>query len=123
MSLNHQFPADLVTFTEEILNRELHFLCSSFPRSTEIHALNNPALSSIPLRRKCSNSELFWSVFPHIRTEYGDTPYLFAFSLNAGKTDQNNSKTDTVHAVYYLKKIQVCMKSRGLIKVLLTWKI
>ena len=25
---NPQFPADLVTFTEEILNRKLHFLCS-----------------------------------------------------------------------------------------------
>ena len=25
---NPQFPADLVTFTEEILNVKLHFLCS-----------------------------------------------------------------------------------------------
>ena len=25
-----QFPADLVTFTEEILNRKFHFLCSVF---------------------------------------------------------------------------------------------
>ena len=25
---NSQFPADLVTFTEEILNRKFHFLCS-----------------------------------------------------------------------------------------------
>ena len=25
---NPQFPADLVTFTEEILNGKLHFLCS-----------------------------------------------------------------------------------------------
>ena len=28
MSPNRQLPADLVTFTEEILNRKLHFLCS-----------------------------------------------------------------------------------------------
>ena len=28
MSPNAQFPADLVTFTEEILNGKLHFLCS-----------------------------------------------------------------------------------------------
>ena len=28
MSPNPQFPTDLVTFTEEILNRKLHFLCS-----------------------------------------------------------------------------------------------
>ena len=28
---NPQFPADLVTFTEEILNRKLRFLCSVSP--------------------------------------------------------------------------------------------
>ena len=28
MGPNLQFPADLVTFTEEILNGKLHFLCS-----------------------------------------------------------------------------------------------
>ena len=28
MCPNLQFPADLVTFTEEILNEKLHFLCS-----------------------------------------------------------------------------------------------
>ena len=28
MRTNPQFPMDLVTFTEEILNGELHFLCS-----------------------------------------------------------------------------------------------
>ena len=28
--LNPQFPADLVTFTEEILNGRLHFLCSEY---------------------------------------------------------------------------------------------
>ena len=29
MSPNPQFPVDLVTFTEEILNGKLHFLCST----------------------------------------------------------------------------------------------
>ena len=28
MGLNPQFPADLVTFADEILNGKLHFLCS-----------------------------------------------------------------------------------------------
>ena len=27
---NPQFPADLVTFTEEILNGKVHFLCSDY---------------------------------------------------------------------------------------------
>ena len=36
MRLNPQFPMDLVTFTEEIPNGKLHFLCSatSFPKSS-----------------------------------------------------------------------------------------
>ena len=34
MSPNPQFPADLVTFTEEILNGKLYFLCSVICVST-----------------------------------------------------------------------------------------
>ena len=34
MWLNAQFSADLVTFTEEILNGKLHFLCSVIRRSS-----------------------------------------------------------------------------------------
>ena len=30
MWLNPQFPADLITFTEEILNGKLDFLCSAY---------------------------------------------------------------------------------------------
>ena len=30
MRPNSEFPADLVTFIEEILNRKLHFLCSVY---------------------------------------------------------------------------------------------
>ena len=39
------------------------------------------------LRKRCPYSELFWSVFSSIRTEYGkiDAPHFFAFSPNAGK--------------------------------------
>ena len=33
MCPNPQFPADLVTFTEEIGNGKLHFLCSEKPPS------------------------------------------------------------------------------------------
>ena len=35
---NPQFPADLVTFTEEILNGKVHFLCSEievYPQKTQ----------------------------------------------------------------------------------------
>ena len=44
MWLNPQFPADLVTFTEEILNGKLHFLCSgstlSYQWKSQIFGLN-----------------------------------------------------------------------------------
>ena len=33
-----QFPADLLTFTEEILNGELHFLCSENLWAYEFHS-------------------------------------------------------------------------------------
>ena len=45
------------------------------------------------LRKKCPYSELFWSAFSHIRTEYGEirsiSPYLVQMRENA---DQNNSE-------------------------------
>ena len=33
---NPKFPGDLVTFTEEILNEKLHFLCSFSPYDIHI---------------------------------------------------------------------------------------
>ena len=43
------------------------------------------------LRKKCPNSELFWSAFSRIRTEYGEvrsiSPYSVRMQENA---DQNN---------------------------------
>ena len=47
----------------------------------------------ISLREKCPYSELFWSVFLRIRTEYGETqsisPYLVRMRED---TDQKNSE-------------------------------
>ena len=42
------------------------------------------------LCEKCQYSELFWSVFSRIRTEYGEI--LPVFSWNAENTDVNNSE-------------------------------
>ena len=44
---------------------------------------------SISQREKCPYSELFWSVFSRIRTEYRISPYSARMREN---TDQNNSK-------------------------------
>ena len=51
MRPNPQFPADLVTFTEEIPNGKLHFLCSG---ATEmpIKTMNLNLNSSVPLEIK-----------------------------------------------------------------------
>ena len=47
---NPQFPADLVTFTEEILNGKLHFLCSDVnPISTKGNAQGETTSNFLPL--------------------------------------------------------------------------
>ena len=45
--LNPPFPADLVTFTEEIFNAKLHFLCSVLAATTNITILKGE-LGSVP---------------------------------------------------------------------------
>ena len=52
---NPQFPADLVTFIEEILNRKLHFLCSGTFHNisvTEIGFAIHPTKSIIVPKQK-----------------------------------------------------------------------
>ena len=52
-----------------------------------------PQIMLLMLRKKCLYSELFWSVFSRIQTEYGEirsiSPYSVRMRANA---DQNNSK-------------------------------
>ena len=60
------------------------------PKKSLLHFhLRTPFLVTIfsILHEKCPYLEFFWSVFSHIRTEYGeiDTLYLFVFGPNAGK--------------------------------------
>ena len=42
---SYQFPADLVTFTEEILNEKLHFLCSEIFLH-KMHSIENSRMNS-----------------------------------------------------------------------------
>ena len=45
------------------------------------------------LREKCLYSELFWSVFSRIRTEYGEILRISPYSVRMWENaDQNNSK-------------------------------
>ena len=46
----------------------------------------------LPLCKKCPYSELFWSAFSYIRTEYGEIRSIFPYSVRVRKnTDQNKS--------------------------------
>ena len=61
---NPQFPADLVTFTDEILNGKLHFLCSVFLRILSVLGVfRDPGCTSV----LCifSNNQLQVSLFRH----------------------------------------------------------
>ena len=55
---------------------------------------------SRPLHEKCPNKEIFLiRIFPHLDWIRRDTPYLFLFSLNAGKYGPEKTPyLDTFHA-------------------------
>ena len=45
------------------------------------------------LRKKCPYSELFWSAFSRIRTEYGEILRFFPYSVRMRENaDHNNSE-------------------------------
>ena len=47
----------------------------------------------LPLHKKCSYSELFWSVFSHIRATYGEILRISPYSVRMWENvDQNNSE-------------------------------
>ena len=79
---NPQFPADLTAFTEEILDGKLHFLSIDFCKIESL-VLNETTFHSSLYNKKKTSSNIhcvksveiqsfFWSVFSHIRTEYGE---------------------------------------------------
>ena len=86
-------------------------------------------ISSKSLRKKCPYSELFWSAFSHIRTEYGEILRIFPYSVrmreNVGKMwTRITSKTDTFYASQLLNFLTISRVSDGfcsLTIVLKTW--
>ena len=65
-----------------------------FPNVVSTVSLNisNNSLKDT-LRKKCSYSESFWSVFSRIRTEYGKILCIYPYSVQMWEnTDQNNSE-------------------------------
>ena len=54
------------------------------------------------LREKCPYSELFWSLFSRIWTEYGDTLRISPYSVRMRENmDQNNSEYAVLFLITY----------------------
>ena len=60
-------------------------------------------IDKVSLRKTCPYSELFWSVFSHICTEYGEILHISPYSVRMREnTNQNNSKYGHFsHKVWY----------------------
>ena len=72
--------------------------------------------SKAALRKKCLYSELFWSVFFRIRTEYGEIIRISPCSVwMRENTDYNNSKSDTFYAVLIFSSCQDIVLGRHFI--------
>ena len=94
-----------------------------FSKTTKMFSLNKCRILKIyktnSLRKKCPDSELFWSVFSRIRTEYGKirstSPYSVRMRENA---DQSNSEYKTV---VVFCKWQRCSRTQSNIKDGVFW--
>ena len=65
-----------------------HFWYFHFPNNFDQKIIN-----TFTLRKKCPYSKLVWSVFPRIRTEYGEIRSISAYSVHMREnTDQNHSE-------------------------------
>ena len=82
--------SDLVTFTEEILNRKLHFLGSSILQNLKLFLIYT-------LRESVQIQNFFWSIFSYIRTEYGDLRSKSLYSVQIQEnTDQKKLRIWTL---------------------------
>ena len=73
---NPQIPADLVTFTEEILNEKLHFLCSEYtPINSNLKRLEEIVWFNQRFSNRVLTEEIFTfkDLHTHIDFRYFDT--------------------------------------------------
>ena len=79
---------------EIITNAQAAFEDIPYNSENEFHNLYTKAssIAKRALRKKCPYSELFWSVFSRIRTEYGEILCISPYSVRMREnTDQNNT--------------------------------
>ena len=79
---------EIISFYLEILHTKAHL--------GPCQTIYNGAFcknSTQPLSKKCPYLELFWSVFFHVWTEYGEILHISPYSVQMWeKTDENNSE-------------------------------
>ena len=81
----------LIDFSENLLVPQMKALFVMNPYFSLLLVFNT--ITSTSLRGKCPYSELFWSVFPRIQTEYGEILRISPYSVRMRKNlDQNNSE-------------------------------
>ena len=109
MWLNPKFPADLVTFTEEILHGKLHFLCcvKNMMSLYFSNTLNNKFSKTWFYHLlQCVKSVRILSYsgpnFPHSDLIRRDIPDLSAFSPHAGKYGPEKLRIRTLFIKYSL---------------------
>ena len=68
---NLQIPADLVTFTEEILNGKVHFLCCGLQEKALLHFFVTEVHQRVTSKNCCTKSPKNWldcSIWPNLTT-------------------------------------------------------
>ena len=85
-----QFPADLVTFTEEILNEKLHFLCSVSSSLKWLHTPCTPKTNKSFKKYQAYHKVQFQTPF-HIKASLHNGTYEDVLSLIAIPTTQSQT--------------------------------
>ena len=86
MSPNPQFPVDLVTFTEEILNGKLHFLCStSYADDTNPYSCAQDISSVISELQRIVKKVFDWCRNNHMKVNPGKMSCCLKLKYTKGK--------------------------------------
>ena len=81
---------------------------------------NSSESLELPLREKCPYSELFWSLFSRIRTEYGGILCISPYSVRmGGNTDQNNFEYGHFLRSVLQKRVNIALQSSSIIQEVL----
>ena len=118
-----KFPADLVTFTEEILNGKLHFLCSDKYTTRIMYIWISQVIHHEfrfhfachfvkRVRIRSHSGPHFLHIFPHSNWIRRDASYLSVFSPNAGKCGKNANQNTSEYGLFLRSMLQTIVYTR-----------